>query len=146
MLKDDFHKTAFDEGTVLKLDILSKYLEKWLPVFLQSAYTKRINIFDFHCGPGRDVNGMDGSPLRIVNAITSAKPPRSGSRIDANLFFNDFEKDKIEKLKSVLQDDGRIPLTRCSFSSFDFEECFKRSVLQMQGAGVANFLFETAAR
>ncbi len=141
MPRDDFHKNAFDEGTVLKLDILSKYLEEWLPVFMQGRYANRINIFDFQCGPGRDVKKVEGSPLRIVRAIARAKPSTEGRVVPVDVYFNDADKQKIGLLQGELDSFELNAKCNYHFSALNFEDCFAEVLPHMQQQGAANFLF-----
>ena len=53
----NFHDKEFDKGTNRKLDLYRLYLRAWLPTFLNTQWTKSMQIFDFFAGPGTDVNG-----------------------------------------------------------------------------------------
>ena len=50
----NIHGEAFDEGTLIKLELYEDYLSRWLPVFIESARFNFINVYDFFCGPGHD--------------------------------------------------------------------------------------------
>ena len=70
--KDIFEK-PFDEGTLIKLEIFEKYFEGWLPTFihLSDQSNKTIQIFDLFAGKGYDINGQEGSPVRILKVINT---------------------------------------------------------------------------
>ncbi|PKN07860.1 MAG: hypothetical protein CVU73_10660 [Deltaproteobacteria bacterium HGW-Deltaproteobacteria-8] len=139
MAKHDFHEKAFDEGTILKLEILSRYLEEWLPVFTHTPNMARINIFDFQCGPGQDIQGVKGSPLRITDVIAAARPSTKMASPRIVVHFNDIEIAKIDQLRGLLQ--GCETGCEYDFSSLEFEDCFNKCLPGMHKPGTANFLF-----
>lgn len=139
MSKCDFHDKPFDEGTILKLNILSRYLEAWLPVFTNRPGIAQINIFDFQCGPGQDKLGAKGSPLRIAEVIADARPSMRVGAPDIVVHFNDKESTKIDQLMGLIQ--GNASGCEHRFSSLEFEDCFNNCLPEMQKAGSANFLF-----
>lgn len=139
MTKRDFHEKAFDEGTILKLEILSRYLEAWLPVFINHPTVRDINIFDFQCGPGEDKHGVKGSPLRIVDVIAGARPAASAIEKSIRIYFNDIDGNKIDQLREKLNNVDTVGVV--SFSSVDFEECISKCFDIMSKPGAANFLF-----
>ncbi len=65
MAVKDLHDKPFDQGTLTKLEIFENYTQAWIPVF---ALTKGSQIFivDFFDGTGYDINGIPGSPIRIL--------------------------------------------------------------------------------
>ncbi len=69
MTSKDLHKQPFSEETITKLDIFEKYLESWLPVAIQSRFITEVNICDFFAEIGRDIKGIDASPIRIIETI-----------------------------------------------------------------------------
>ena len=69
MPTEDINKKPFDEATMMKLDIFERYLEAWLPVFIQTSNVSRVLICDFFAGSGRDTQGRPGSALRILATI-----------------------------------------------------------------------------
>lgn len=139
MAKDDFHDKAFDEGTILKLEILSRYLESWLPVFINHPTIRHINIFDFQCGPGQDKNKIKGSPLRIIDVVAAAKPAASAVEKIISIHFNDIDGKKIKQLSEKLNIE--VQAWNISYSSVDFEKCIDEHFNDMNKQGVANFLF-----
>ncbi len=141
MKRDDFHKKPFDGGTILKLEILTKYLDEWFPVFLHQAQIRRINIFDFQCGPGHDVNGIEGSPFRIVRALEKATLASPDYRGSVDIFFNDVSKEKVDQLASSLSDNVAHRMGKIHFSVSAFEDCFTNCAPIMKQYGTANFLF-----
>ncbi|MBQ8570179.1 MAG: three-Cys-motif partner protein TcmP [Kiritimatiellae bacterium] len=147
-----FHGQVFDDATKTKLELYRIYLNEWLPVFLNgvnASYIKNINIVDFFCGPGMDSDGVAGSPLIALNAVSDAlekNRDRLSPYVRVNLYFNDIDQSVISKLKDVLleqkYDDNRISMF-CS--SKPFHECYnsfaslKDGILRQDCS--ANFLF-----
>lgn len=52
-----------------KVELLRKYLEKYLNIIANNGFTKRIDIFDLFCGEGMYEKGGSGSPIEILNAL-----------------------------------------------------------------------------
>jgi len=96
-MANNFHNKPFDDETVLKLEIFQGYIRKWLPVFLSKPSFNAINIFDFFAGPGKDSNGVEGTPLIIIDEIKkylcNSELPYA-NKVSIQLFFNDDDPDK----------------------------------------------------
>jgi len=123
----DFHNDPFDDETKLKLEIFKGYIREWLPVFLSAKSPfQTINIFDFFAGPGKDLNGLNGSPLIIVDEINNyVKNPKRSVRQDVSikLFLNDSVSNKITLLKKEIAQKDTESLT-VDFTDQEFSECF----------------------
>ncbi len=67
----DMHKKSFDEGTLIKLEILRQYLRNWLPVFIKdhNRIWQKLAIYDLFAGAGADKDGAAGSPIIILDEI-----------------------------------------------------------------------------
>ncbi|GHT74648.1 hypothetical protein AGMMS50262_08050 [Bacteroidia bacterium] len=63
----DINKDKFPEETKLKLEIFAECFREWFPVFLHNQYIKKVYIYDFFAGSGKDVEGSLGSPLILLN-------------------------------------------------------------------------------
>ncbi len=63
----EFHSQSFDESTKLKLEIFRECFREWLPVFINNQIIKRVYIYDFFAGPGKDAEENRGSPLILLN-------------------------------------------------------------------------------
>lgn len=92
MATKDLFDEPFDHGTLVKLEIFENYAEAWLPTFIGKR--KRICIFDFFAGTGYDMNGIPGSPIRILRQIQKQKVRilRSGTKV--YLFLNAYDPEK----------------------------------------------------
>ena len=99
----DIHGEEFTEETLMKLDIFEKYLESWLPVFINQKRVDEINIFDLFAGPGEDPIGQTGSPIRILDVISKYQPQIQIRKCKINVILNDKDKKKAEQLKGEVE-------------------------------------------
>ena len=104
MSRKDLFDKPFDEGTMVKLEIFEKYLEVWLPTFVMSDFPNPIQIFDLFSGSGRDMNGISGSPLRIIEIIKKHINILKKQQKIVYLFFNDIDRQKITLLEKLIND------------------------------------------
>ena len=99
-------KTNLLDHSEAKVQLLGKYLKRYLNIISNDGYTENINIFDLFCGQGEYENGGEGSPLvalrEIKNAyyISIAKKPIKKPKI--NCHFNDIDKEKINILEKAI--------------------------------------------
>ena len=98
MTRRNLHHKPFDESTKDKLDLYREYLREWLPVFIQSNFVERLQVFDFFAGPGLDLEGNPGSPVITCNEIHSILLSCSDPNPKIKVFFNEYEKDKYKRL------------------------------------------------
>ncbi len=94
----NIHKEPFDEGTITKLEIFQKYAREWLPTFVMSKRAQ-VQIFDFFAGTGYDVNGVPGSPIRILEEIKGQLNHIIENGTIVQLFFNEYNKKKFKLLQ-----------------------------------------------
>ena len=138
MARDLFRK-SFDEGTLIKLKIFEDYFKEWLPVFLKKTYWKEIQIFDLFAGEGKDSQGADGSPIRVVNTLNENSLLIEESKVKIKFIVNELEKEKYDlltlNLKSYMQN------SRYSIECYNQE--FKTVFFQFYDSmkETANFLF-----
>lgn len=130
MAVKDLHEKPFDQGTLTKLEIFERYTQAWIPVF---AIRKRENIFivDFFAGTGYDVNGVPGSPIRILTKILEFANLLLENQTKVYLHLNEFKKEKCTTLKKACSDFiEKHPILEkvlvIEFTSLDFEESFKK--------------------
>jgi three-Cys-motif partner protein len=91
-------KQPFSEETITKLDIFEKYLESWLPVAIQSRFITEVNICDFFAGIGRDIKGIDGSPIRIIKTIKKFEDTILKQNLKIHILFNEYIPAKYQQL------------------------------------------------
>lgn len=132
-MKRNIHAKPFDEGTNVKLTLFREYIKNWLPVFLanQDPFRTTINIFDFFSGPGKTDHGDKGSPLIIIEEIKVYFQQIRSKSFKVNLYFNEFDKEKYESLKSNVTD---LDYCKITIDNLDFSEAFKKMLPSMQGA------------
>ena len=96
----DLNKSVFDEATKLKLDIFGECFEEWFPVFLHSPWYKKLYVFDFFAGSGKDLENNSGSPLVLLDKAkgTDCKYCINAKK-EVKFLFNEGEQDKSEELK-----------------------------------------------
>lgn len=100
----DINEKAFDEKTLLKLDIFRECFREWFPVFLHNSFVDRIYIMDMFAGSGTDIEGNYGSPLILLDEVKGSeaeycKHAENGKR-DILFWFNEALSSKAELLKT----------------------------------------------
>ncbi len=129
----------FNEGTKIKLEVFKEYFKEWLPVFVskEKPIWKRVQVFDFFAGKGKDKNGEQGSPLIAIDVITSYIEYIKKNNIEVILHLNELDKDSYNALKenvSGFDIDFKIK----TYNS-DFKILFGELYTSMKTS--ANFLF-----
>lgn len=94
----DLHNEPFDEGTLTKLGIFEDYADAWLPTFVMSGFST-VSIFDFFAGPGFDIVGVPGSPIRLLNIIKKHIGNIFKLRVRVEVHLNEFDPEKYRLLK-----------------------------------------------
>jgi three-Cys-motif partner protein len=94
----DLHNEPFDETTIVKLKIFEEYAQAWIPTFVMSKEPV-IYIFDFFAGTGYDINGVAGSPIRILNKIKEQVGNIFQKKTSVTVFFNEWQPDRKEQAK-----------------------------------------------
>jgi three-Cys-motif partner protein len=140
----DIHKKPFDEGTKAKLAIFRDYLREWLPVFIakKEIYWNTINIFDFFSGPGSDGFGNNGTPLIILDELQPHFENIISKKLNVNLYFNEYDKQKYETLKStIIQEEEDLHPYSIEIDNLDFKIAFENKFPKMGNKGNTNLLF-----
>ncbi len=109
--QNDIFNKGFDEGTQIKLHILRKYLQEWLPVFLskKDKYWKDIFLYDLFAGEGKDADGINGSPLIMIEELMPYCKIISDERLKLNILLNEYDRKRFISLKQNISD----KLTEC---------------------------------
>ncbi len=90
-----------------KVELLEKYLQKYLSIISNDGFTEKINLFDLFCGEGIYENGGEGSPivtLRVLKDLHFINKAKSKITPKVDLVFNDTDTTKIEKLKQIISE------------------------------------------
>ncbi len=134
-------RKPFDEGTIDKLQIFEDYFKEWLPVFVarQEIIWNEIQIFDLFAGEGTDINGVLGSPMRILNILNDNADIILRNKIKIRIVVNEYEKEKYEILVKNLELIANRTLYTLEYYNEDFTAVFNRYFESMRLT--ANFLF-----
>ncbi len=141
----NLHNKPFDEGTLTKLEIFEKYLKEWLPVFIQQGCPK-IFIVDFFAGPGKDIDGKPGSPLRIMETIFSYKDSILNRQIKVEIVFNEYDKKKYEALRQNITAVKDKQICTPRIYNEDFKEIFYRLKPELENNPVLLFMDQNGVK
>lgn len=108
-----------------------------LPVFLNQKST-RINIIDFFAGQGKDVNGVSGSPLLIIETLQHHKQEIIDKGLDITVTLNELDVEKFKMLESHIKPFTNGPFNIC-LENKKFIDSFNDNFNKLTGA--ANFIF-----
>jgi three-Cys-motif partner protein len=138
-----FHSQAFDDGTLLKLEIFRGYIREWLPVFLSKKSYPEMHIYDFFAGPGTDAAGNPGSPLVIIDELEqylmSDKAPLAPD-VRVFLHFNDADCDKMVQLEATIRQRTNALPYAVKFTCMEFRLAFFESLQSIQNKDTANLV------
>ena len=136
----DFHHEPFDNETILKLEIFRGYIREWLSVFLSRKSFRTINIFDFFAGPGKDCNGVEGSPLIITEELGKYLENPDfpvASDVEIKVLFNDADQNKITLLQKELRRENAFTVETTNLS---FKESFDAQRIVLESPSVAKLV------
>lgn len=142
-MKSDFHQRPFDEGTVAKLEMFQLYAREWLPVFLSrpDPIWSQVHIFDFFAGPGQDIKGMDGSPVRMVREALECRHRLADGKVKLHFHFSDADGEKTKTLEDHLEPlVAKLPNTTLNVKAFPFEKAFKAAIPILDDANSAKLV------
>ncbi len=142
-MRPDFHEKPFDQGTLAKLELFQLYAREWLPVFLSrpEPVWPEVHIFDFFAGPGQDVEGTAGSPVRVVREALECRHRLSDGKIKLHFHFSDADAEKTRALESYLRPlVDKLPHATLDVRSIPFEESFRRALPIFHRSDTANLV------
>jgi len=133
----DHHSKPYDEGTLNKLEIFSRYVEAWLPAFIMQSHIKEVNIVDFFSGLGYDSEDKPGSPIRTLEKIDKFFGLLMQNNTIINLYLNEFKYSKYEKLikncNTYLEENSRLKrFVKIYYSNKDFNEIYNEIIIKTQ--------------
>ena len=145
----DFYGKPFSDETKLKLELFRGYIREWIPVFF-TQYTsgkqnyKRINIFDYFAGSGRDASGFPGSPLIVVDELKNyceVNTRLKNSTVKVFLFFYDSDPKKINELdKNIDRIECKQGCCHIKVDTKPFEEALSDSITVLENQEAANLV------
>jgi three-Cys-motif partner protein len=86
----DLHEEPFDQSTIAKLEIFEDYAQAWIPTFVMKG-DSTICIFDFFAGTGYDINGVPGTPIRILKKIKEQIGNVFQKKVKVQVYFNEWQ-------------------------------------------------------
>lgn len=95
------------EHSQAKIELLSTYMDRFLNIMNQNSYIHDVYLYDLFCGEGIYSNGEKGSPIIFLEKIKNlhfSNKAKSRPNVDFHCFFNDINDEKLDKLKSAIQD------------------------------------------
>lgn len=93
------------EHSEVKIRLLETYLKKYLQILSLSPFTSDIYLYDLFSGEGIYENGGKGSPIIFLETIKNTYFAHRNKSIGKfNCLFNDFNRNKIEKLETIVQE------------------------------------------
>jgi three-Cys-motif partner protein len=127
----NLHNEPFDESTIAKLEIFEDYAKAWIPTFVMQPGVSTVCIFDFFAGTGYDVNGVAGSPIRILEKIKEQVIEIFQRKVKVKVYLNEFDPKKFELLKKAcadyfIENDHVGRAVETHFSNEDFEKLFPK--------------------
>lgn len=134
----------FDDPTRIKLALFQGYIREWLSVFMTQKKYKRINLFDFFSGPGRDASGIQGSPLIIVNEIKNyciTQKDRKSQDLEIRMLFNDKSQEHISQLQRNVDEIACSKgCCKIEYSNHHFDEALKTYMREIRDVDTANLI------
>jgi len=133
----DHHSKPFDPGTLAKLELFRLTADGFLSVFIGSGQTwqKRVQVFDFFCGPGLDQNENEGSPILLLRRLKDLADSISATGCEVSILLNDSDENKIDELKRNVANRGleKGPYG-LRFSNRTFIDLFPDELSKMRGS------------
>ena len=121
--------------TILKFELIKKYIETWAQKLMNNDKCNGLIYIDCMCNSGiyhdQDGNIVEGSPIRVARVLQDVANTYRNKTIQ--IYFNDLSEPRIEKLRSMLPEDGgnfKIVTT-----NMDAKELLERIGPQLNGAG-----------
>jgi three-Cys-motif partner protein len=127
----NLHNAPFGKSTLTKLQIFQLYAREWLPVFHKLPYIPEITIIDYFAGPGYDVKGVPGSPIRILEEIRKCMEMYPKDNTKVCVHFNECHRTKNESLQKAcnayIQEYPQMrSYLEMQFYCEDFDVCFNK--------------------
>ena len=96
-------KNNLFEHSAAKVELYTKYLERYLVILDKNEYVGKINLYDVFCGLGIYENGGKGSPVQAFELVKKLKDQGRISKRIA-LWLNDFNPRRVDKVKHYIED------------------------------------------
>lgn len=135
----------YDAGTLTKLKIFELYVQEWIPVFVsqEAPPFTEVHIFDLFSGPGTDLSGVPGSPLRILGQLREyQRRGMSGwGRVKIVAHFSDEDRRMIDRLRETLaKSEWQIPGVIVDLAVVSFKNALERHRAVLENRRAAKLL------
>lgn len=99
-------KTTLYDHSKAKVELLEKYINRYINIIANDGFTQKIRIYDLFCGEGVYENGGHGSPIVILEAVKALFyiNKAKNSRIPPfSIHLNDIKPNKVDNLKANVE-------------------------------------------
>jgi len=135
-MKKQNSKTNLLNHSEAKVELLGKYIGRFLNILCSENYTKRIRIYDLFCGQGLYENGGEGSPIVIMRSVKEVfyrivNNKEVKTKLDC--YFNDIKSEKVEKAeRSIIEKKLWYPsFGTLKFSSIDYKDYLQNLTVEL---------------
>lgn len=118
-MKKDTKSNLFEHSKA-KVELLKKYISKYINIIANDGFTQKIRVYDLFCGEGVYENEGHGSPLVILQSIKDLhfiNKAKNKQIPPFSIHFNDIKPSKIENLKNNIK---TLNLYYSEFGSINF--------------------------
>ena len=111
MPAEEIEDKPFSEGTLTKLEIFQLYARAWLPVFTAKPdpFWKRLHLFDFFAGSGRDCDGVTGSTFRLLAEVSLRNNEIRQKHLQVTVTASDSDAGKVKSLSDYAEQNRLVP-------------------------------------
>lgn len=111
MPTEEIEDKPYSEGTLTKLAIFEMYARAWLPVFTSAPNPlwKKLHLFDFFAGRGRDCEGTAGSPVRLLKEVAERQSEIRGKAMQVTVTACDGDVEKVQSLREYVAAEKLVP-------------------------------------
>lgn len=135
----DSHFSEYQPSTRVKLQIISDYVSRWLPIFLQTWNGDAIGLIDVMAGPGGDGCGSDGSPLIAAKALQVYQEMAEKHGVAIRVFLND---DKLDHVSALEENVNSLPnRDQITVTCLDYKDALTRALGEIKN-GAAFILID----
>lgn len=126
-------KNNLFEHSAAKVELYTKYLERYLVILDRNEFVGKINLYDVFCGLGVYENGGKGSPVQAFELVKTLKDQGKISKRVA-LWLNDYNPRRVDKVKHYIEDNypGQN-YCEVKYTSLDASDCLQeiqRSIIK----------------
>lgn len=140
MPAEEIEDKPYTEGTLTKLEIFELYARAWLPVFTSTPNPlwKKLHLFDFFAGRGRDSEGTPGSPARLLNEVARRQCEILAKGLKVTVTACDSDAEKVSSLREYVTAESRIPVgVEFDSQPGEFADTFRKYLPILKDHGTA---------